>query len=709
MPYFPNVHKSSNKMSSNTSLDNASDQDYSEFLSEYLLQTHSPNNEPEIQYEEGELEAEWLIAAGFPQLTKPFEQGLELRSSELEPILASLSKPHAEAIKQRVRTLNQTVRGRSKNRQKRKPDIRDVFRDFDESSTGTRSRSATPDSLDSIQGDEVWGNASIPCFVTSYDNSNVDNGIANGGRSSHSPLFSGKNLKQKLRRTPSAPLKSATDIFRGTHVRCDIPMYSADGIELLGFSRIGTIHISRNRSGSDPSCSVGRSRGQMMNQDSQSDNNTSSGDSSDECLLSIKHLTDIPTKESAPQKILNKINLYTPPQSAQNSPSSRDGVSFENMCRKSSSQDVVDTVDSSDVSLEFYSDIDTINEAELKRLQPLFWLEVASIFDRNNVQFDKRKPVKRRRKEEGNLFGVSINALIRRDQQVTGKDSTLVPLFLEGLLAELTKRGAREEGILRVGGHKQKTEILYQELESHFYQKPKKYEQLLSTASVHELSALLKRWLRELPQPLLSNELIQLFYQCHALPPNDQAKALAIICQLLPHENRNTLRSLLRFLNYVVEQKEANKMNLHNVATMIAPSFFPPRFVHPINKNSIEEQVKMAAQCCCLTNILIIKGEALFQVPNNLIEESRSSKRGKRGLHRRNKNSSSALLPTTLNNNNNNTSNINNNNNNNNNNNTNTITIGIDGGMISRTSPSLAPQPPRSPNVNPGHVHRLII
>lgn len=79
----------------------------------------------------------------------------------------------------------------------------------------------------------------------------------------------------------------------------------------------------------------------MMNQDSQSDNNTSSGDSSDECLLSIKHLTDIPTTESAPQKILNKINLYTPPQSAQNSPSSRDGVSFESMCRKSSSQDVV--------------------------------------------------------------------------------------------------------------------------------------------------------------------------------------------------------------------------------------------------------------------------------------------------------------------------------------------------------------------------------
>lgn len=65
-------------------------------------------------------------------------QGLELRTSELEPILASLSKPHADAIKQRVRTLNQTVRGRTKNRQKRKPDIRDVFRDFDVSENVVR-------------------------------------------------------------------------------------------------------------------------------------------------------------------------------------------------------------------------------------------------------------------------------------------------------------------------------------------------------------------------------------------------------------------------------------------------------------------------------------------------------------------------------------------------------------------------------------------
>ncbi|XP_033251724.1 rho GTPase-activating protein conundrum-like [Drosophila miranda] len=601
-------------MNSNTSLDNTSDQDYSEFLNEYLLQANSPSNEPEVNYEDGEMEAEWLVSAGYPELTKPFEQGLELRTTELEHVLATLSKPHADVIKQRVRALNQTVRGRTKNRSKRKPDIRDVFRDFDESSTGTRSRSATPDSLDSIQGEEVWGNAPIPSFVSVFEN--------NGGNEIVQPYVA-KHLKQKLRRTPSAPLKSSTstDIFRGSHVRCDLPMHSADGVELLGYSRIGTIHLPRNRSGSDPSCSVGRSRGHLL-RDSQSEN-TSSGDSSDECTL----ITNTSSK-----KIIDQVHVKS--LSVQNSPPSREGLSFESICRDTSSPE---TLDSYDVDLKCCSDIDSISETDLKRLQPIFWLELATIFDRNQVSLDKRKPFKRRRKEEGSLFGVSLNALIRRDQQVTGKDSTLVPLFLENLLDELIRRGAREEGILRIAGHKNKTEILYNELESSFYQKPGKLSQLLVTATVHELSALLKRWLRELPQPLLTNELIQLFYQCHKLPSMDQKRALSIVCQLLPHENRNTLRSLLRFLNYITELKDINKMNLHNVSTIIAPSFFPPRFIHPTNKNSIEEQVKMAAQCSRLTNVLILRAEKLFQVANNLIMESKCKKArlGKKGIFRR--------------------------------------------------------------------------
>lgn len=59
-------------------------------------------------------------------------KGREQPTSELAPILARLSKHHAEAVKLRVKALNRTVRGRTRSRNTRKkPDIRDVFRDVE--------------------------------------------------------------------------------------------------------------------------------------------------------------------------------------------------------------------------------------------------------------------------------------------------------------------------------------------------------------------------------------------------------------------------------------------------------------------------------------------------------------------------------------------------------------------------------------------------
>ncbi|XP_043647728.1 rho GTPase-activating protein conundrum [Drosophila teissieri] len=587
-------------MNNNTDLHNSVDQDYSEFLSEYLLQNNSQSIEPEANYEDGEMEAEWLVSAGYPELIKPFKQGLEVSKTDLDPILTTLSKPHAEAIVQLVRTLNKTVRGRTKSRPKRKPDIRDVFREFDERSTGTRSRSATPDSLDSLQIDQAWTNNYLPNFVNNYEK-NSETGKRCVEQSEE--IY----LKPILRRTPSAPLKSGTcvDIFRGSHVRCDIPLYSTHGVELLGYSRISTIQLPRNRSGSDPFCSIGRST------DCQSENDTPS-----------QKIT-LSEKLSASEN--ECIRLFPMPYNI---------LSFESICRDSSSTDSCEVLDNCDTPSTVFTDIASISETGMKRLQTILWLELATIFDRNKVSLDKRKPFKRRRKEEGNLFGVSINALIRRDQQVTGTDSSLVPLFLENLIGELLRRGSREEGLLRIGGHKQKTELLYNELESAFYHNPENVTNIFCTATVHELSSLLKRWLRELPQPLLTSELIQLFYQCHTLPSIDKMNALSILCHLLPPENRNTLRSLLSFFNYIINLKDINKMNVHNVATIIAPSLFPPRYIHPSDKNSIAEQVRMAAQCCHLTNILILRGERLFQVPNNLIMESQKTIMGKKGWHR---------------------------------------------------------------------------
>lgn len=47
------------------------------------------------------------------------------------------------------------------------------------------------------------------------------------------------------------------------------------------------------------------------------------------------------------------------------------------------------------------------------------------------------------------------------------------------------------------------------------------------------------------------------------------------------------------------------------------------RFIHPVDKNDIGAQVRMAAQCCKLTDIMISQSEHLWSVPERLIEQAR--------------------------------------------------------------------------------------
>lgn len=60
---------------------------------------------------------------------------------------------------------------------------------------------------------------------------------------------------------------------------------------------------------------------------------------------------------------------------------------------------------------------------------------------------------------------------------------------------------------------------------------------------------------------------------------SDCTRALNLLVLLLPAENRSLLIALLTFLSHLVANQDTNKMSAHNVAMIIAPSLFPPRYV----------------------------------------------------------------------------------------------------------------------------------
>lgn len=387
-----------------------------------------------------------------------------------------------------------------------------------------------------------------------------------------------------------------------------------EGIELLGYQRFGTIHglrwgTVRHRSGSVPTVSLSA--------------------------------LDLQTGESLASVPNCPVSAHTPlvlPIRRTNV--NENQVSFESLFGKFSGGGTADEQkeeggeeeDESGGRLELNAsgqlrhqhEMLHISDRESSAIRPLLWLELSAIFDKFSIPCKKRIPYKRKRKELGNVFGVSLSTLVMRDRRINNgapdTDTSTVPLIFMMVLEELESRCSNEEGILRIAGHKQRVETICAQIETDLYEKPDQVRATIKKSTCHELTSILKRLLRQLPQPLLTTQLIDLFYRCHQLPPQHERRtALNLLVLLLPIEHSGTLRILVSFLNRVVQNERNNKMSLHNVAMIIAPSLFPPSSLQiRIDPSDIEGQVRMAAVCCQLVESLLQTGLDLWRIPENL-------------------------------------------------------------------------------------------
>jgi len=97
----------------------------------------------------------------------------------------------------------------------------------------------------------------------------------------------------------------------------------------------------------------------------------------------------------------------------------------------------------------------------------------------------------------------------------------------------------------------------------------------VSDAGVLDFAGLLKQFLRELPEPLLTSHLQDAFLNCYDISPaSKRAAAVLLLCHLLPKHNLSTLRYICAFLRQVVNRSVHNKMDAANVAICLAPNIF---------------------------------------------------------------------------------------------------------------------------------------
>ncbi|BES92187.1 RhoGAP [Nesidiocoris tenuis] len=533
-------------------------------------------------------EREWLEAVGLSEVTEPaFLSGREVPEAELQAALRLLTGEQAAAVRRRVDSLNKTVRQRVGRHRQRK-DIRQVvFADLERVSNESRSRSATPDSLDSnppSPSREPFAGSSSP----------PRNGAVS---SAHSLTPTSQKSEHKKRHSSNqTPVISHHSLFRPHRHRSggDVASETADGIRMTAYNRIGSVRV---RCGSDPISIV-------------SINGTEANNRNHHTVVCVSHSDEG-----------SDAGLLSVGRRDSGGSSHSDTVGFGEMLagdRLTSSQLISDNLMSCWEENGGRTWVDFLADEDLQTLHPLVFLELTAIMDSSGLRVGKTKPYKRKRKEDGNLFGVSLSTLLERDRQIVSENHK-VPLVFQKVLGELERRCIWEEGLLRLGGNSQRVDALCSKLEREFYSRPEVADHLIATAAPHDLATCLKKLLRQLPQPLLTNQLINTFYQAHDLP--ECVPALNLLVLLLPPEHRATLHALLLFLSSVINNSVQNKMSSQNVAMIMAPSLFPPEVL--VGKGGLKAELGLAVHCCSLTELMIRAADRLWLVPDNLIAQLR--------------------------------------------------------------------------------------
>ncbi|KAG5647457.1 hypothetical protein DXG03_009388 [Asterophora parasitica] len=179
------------------------------------------------------------------------------------------------------------------------------------------------------------------------------------------------------------------------------------------------------------------------------------------------------------------------------------------------------------------------------------------------------------------VFGVPLDFLVERE----GSDSLLgatrvnlrVPSFIDDVISAMRQMDMSVEGIFRKNGNIRRLKDLTDAID----RDPSSVD--LTQDNPVQLAALLKKFLRELPDPLMTYKLHRLFIASQSLPSDsDRSRYLHLLSLILPKSHRDTMEVLFVFLKWVasfshLDAETGSKMDLGNLATVICPSILYAR------------------------------------------------------------------------------------------------------------------------------------
>ena len=166
------------------------------------------------------------------------------------------------------------------------------------------------------------------------------------------------------------------------------------------------------------------------------------------------------------------------------------------------------------------------------------------------------------------VFGIDLNELISRERK-------LVPCVVSKCVDEINSRGLSSPSIYRAAGSFKMKETLQDSFEAD------SSTALLSEQDIPDvtiIAALLKDFLQDLPEPLLTNQFCIDLVKAARRTANDDVRQerLFEILQQLPSANLNMARLLFRHFHRLLEMSSANRLTSRSLSVSVGPALLCP-------------------------------------------------------------------------------------------------------------------------------------
>ncbi|KAK9694468.1 hypothetical protein K7432_013411 [Basidiobolus ranarum] len=214
---------------------------------------------------------------------------------------------------------------------------------------------------------------------------------------------------------------------------------------------------------------------------------------------------------------------------------------------------------------------------------------------------------------DSSVFGVDLEQMMKNADGLSGYT---IPILVEKCLSEVESRGLCEVGIYRLSGMMSSIERLRQEFNRNAETVDLSNDEW---SDINIVSGLLKQWLRELPEPLLSFDLYDDFISAVDIGDYDERLfAIKDMVHALPMPNYVLLKRLVEHLEMITDYEDINHMYASNLAIVFGPTILRP----PPGPASFATSMANLGQQQSIVKNLILQYHWIFDVEADVEQES---------------------------------------------------------------------------------------